>query len=102
MNLRISLSRWLIWGQVWEQLSATSTGMVCIERQYDDQKAALLSRSELMLLIGYHVPATRRRDLFYAKLERERQDNPSSLCIWWGDLLRYEYRDEGRPITDTA
>ena len=25
--------------------------------------------------IGYHVPATRQRDLFYAKLEREREEN---------------------------
>lgn len=28
---------------------------------------------------GYHVPATRRRDLFYAKLEREREDNQGTV-----------------------
>ena len=28
---------------------------------------------------GYHVPATRKRDLFYAKLEREREENQSSV-----------------------
>lgn len=29
--------------------------------------------------VGYHVPATRRRDLFYAKLEREREDNHTTV-----------------------
>ena len=26
-------------------------------------------------VIGYHIPAVRRRDLFYAKLEREREED---------------------------
>ena len=28
---------------------------------------------------GYHVPATRKRDLFYAKLEKQREENQSSV-----------------------
>ena len=28
---------------------------------------------------GYHVPATRKRDLFYAKLEREREKKQGSF-----------------------
>ncbi|KAL9132513.1 MAG: hypothetical protein Q9175_006313 [Cornicularia normoerica] len=28
---------------------------------------------------GYHVPATRKRDLFYAKLEREREENQGTV-----------------------
>ena len=32
-----------------------------------------------LLRIGYHVPATRRRDLFYAKLEREREENQGTV-----------------------
>ena len=28
---------------------------------------------------GYHVPATRKRDLFYAKLEREREENQGTF-----------------------
>ena len=29
--------------------------------------------------IGYHVPAVRRRDLFYAKLERDREANQGTV-----------------------
>ena len=28
---------------------------------------------------GYHVPATRKRDLFYAKLERQREENQGTV-----------------------
>ncbi len=28
---------------------------------------------------GYHVPATRKRDMFYAKLEREREENQGTV-----------------------
>ena len=33
----------------------------------------------LILRIGYHVPATRKRDLFYAKLEREREEDQGTV-----------------------
>lgn len=35
--------------------------------------------AEEMNCIAYHVPATRKRDLFYAKLEREREENQGTV-----------------------
>ena len=76
--------------QEWERLRVTSFGTVGIQPTSAVFVLLLLSfphghKLEYMLMgsvlfvIGYHVPATRKRDLFYAKLEREREEDQSTV-----------------------
>ena len=66
--------------QVWAQHSGISSGMVR-ENQISGrgQERRHRRRQLFTLYTGYHVPATRKRDLFYAKLEREREEKEGTL-----------------------
>lgn len=75
--------------QGWERRLDICTGMVCILLNMtpgagwiERGRGVFRGRNSMLKggkCIGYHVPATRKRDLFYAKLEREREENQGTV-----------------------
>lgn len=66
--------------QVWAQHLGISSGMVCEHQVSGRGRNRCNGRIQIFTLYtGYHVPATRKRDLFYAKLEREREEKEGTL-----------------------